>query len=175
MVTWSYIAGFIDCDGWVTKSNERYGIGLTQVDKFEEEMKLISSFLIKNKINHVIKKRISNSMIRGKKSKTNMINIFIGEQQSLKNLCIKIKPYSLIKKDKVQKCLDFCSERLNKRGITYDFKSNKKRNYWSSNEIKILKELHSKGYSNKAIAIELNRNKDSVSHKLYRLSIKRKY
>jgi len=167
-ITWAYIAGFIDCDGWVTFS-KKYVIGLTQSNLFKWEMNLISDYLTKNGISNSLTERSSESMIRGNKSTTKMLNITVSAQQSLVLLCREILPFSLIKKEKINNCLMWCENRLQQRGYDiYVIKKQEKRRYWSNSEINKLHEQQSLNYSYKRIANELNRSVNSVTHKIKR-------
>jgi len=168
-ITWPYIAGFVDCDGWVTFST-KYLIGLTQSSNYIKEMEAISNFLNDNNISNSLTIRDSVSMIRGIKSKKKMVNVMVFKQSSLILLCEKILPYSLIKKDKIINCLDWCEKRKFDRCL--DIKNIDKQPtniYWKDDEIVKLIEMVELKYAYKRIAYELNRSVDSISSKISKL------
>jgi len=168
-ITWAYIAGFIDCDGWVTFS-KKYVIGLTQSNIFRKEMELISNFLNDNGVSNSLIERNTMTMIRGVESQKKMINIMIFKQESLILLCENVLPFSLIKKDKIINCLKWCEKRAFERCIGIDIKNKQPTNiYWKDDEINDLIEMVNLKYSYKRMAYKLNRSIDSISAKLERL------
>ena len=175
MITWSYIAGFIDCDGWITCSKQKNCrtkkcvIGLTQSIKRENGMKQIYSFLNNNGIRVIW-------IIRKKnwKSDIKMINIMVTHQKSLVIILNKVIPYLLFKREKAEDCLKYVLDRIKKHGYVDIKESPNNRKKWNNNEIKTLIQMVNEGYSNPNIAITLGRTKNSIGKKLNHLGLIRK-
>lgn len=179
MITWPYLAGFVDCDGWITSSKNkncstrRYLIGLTQSAKFEKEMRMIHDFLSVNGIKSGFVRR-SISPSSNLKGNYPMVNIHIKAQLSVISFLEETMAFMLIKKDKATECYNYTLDRIIKtRGNPV--KSQVKKKYWSKNETQRLMRLHVEGYSNNVIAEKLERSSNSVGHKLYRLGVVRSY
>jgi len=171
VVNWAYLAGFIDCDGWVTQSNGRYVIGLTQSRIFLDQMKQISEFLTENRVFHSFIERDTVTMIRGEESTAKMCNIHIKAQEALRIVCEAILPYSLIKKDKIESCLAYAKERLAKRGVGIELPAKQlEKRKWNRLELEILADMRIKGYGHRYIAHKLGRSVNSVSRKFHKLN-----
>lgn len=190
MITWAYVAGFLDGDGWITKtkykrksdSNKEYGFenyiyaaGMTQLIVCENEMRQIYDFLVLKGIKATWLQRKQRSNISGN---GDMVNIHIKHQESLIEFLKKIMPYLLLKKKIGQECLEY----LENKKIQREKENNAKKKllscqttniYWSREEIDILKRLLKEGYSNTYIASQLNRSVNSIGHKIYRMKIGR--
>ena len=194
MITWGYVAGCVDCDGWITfsfyntkflKSERTYTIGITQHIKHEKGMKKISSFLKKHGINHsLIHRRVpwkytnkSEGVVYDNKMKTgqvHMVDIRVRERKSSILLLSKIKNYMAFKKKLAEEAILHISDRERRWRKSKDLeKTFRKKRYWEEDETARLKKLVEEGYNNVAIALLLNRSRDSVSHKIYRLRINR--
>jgi len=171
MISWAYIAGFVDCDGWITNTRGKaWAVGLTQSSVNLEHMSLISKFFDDNDINHTLVERTSNTIIRGDKRQSQMINIMIKHQASLKVLMKKLIPHLLIKKDKAIGCLGWVEDRLDKRGVGKKVKQIQDTNkYWTDGEVERLNLLKRSGYGTRAIAFELSRSMNSISQKLHKM------
>lgn len=172
MISWPYIAGFLDGDGWVTRSKNkncntyRYTIGLTQKSDQYKSMKSIFMFLKMHGINGNMFKRDSHGSIKGI---TEMINIYITNQSSLIRLANFLIPHLLIKKDKMVRCEKDLSERRTARGLgTANLsKAGKK---WSRAEERILLKMRKDKYSFLAISDRLNRKINTLYKKYFRLN-----
>lgn len=183
MITWSYIAGFLDADGWITCSNYKsktgkktkniiYLAGITQLDKRAIFMNEIFEFIKNEGINCKWNRRKQGFNKNNIKSTGKMINITIKEHESLIKFLSNIKDYLLIKKEKATEALTYLNDKRKIKILEKNYKvQERKQKYWKQKEIEILLDLHSLGYSNKAIAVCLNRNWNSIAHKLHRLEI----
>lgn len=174
MITWQYIAGFLDGDGWITMSARKPypapTIGFTQHSRTRVYMMEIAEFLqFNNVIASVRDRRVMGSINK----ETIMINVMVREQRSVALLLENIIPYLLFKRDKAEECLKFVRDRIAKRGIEGADCLQSTNHYWKPSEIEELLRLQSEGYSNRAIAKLLNRSTDSISHKLNRLKVVR--
>ena len=87
-VTWSYLAGFLDGDGWITESKtknskfKRITVGFTQKSELKTEMMVIKDYLTNNGIN--ARAAYRDSITPSAPMPVNMINITISEQQEIK-------------------------------------------------------------------------------------------
>ncbi len=176
MITWAYIAGFLDGDGWITVSQnknattQRWTIGFTQSYKKHEFMQTLFEFLMNNGINCDIKERIVMGSIH---KETRMINIMIRTQEAVFLLSKKLIPFLVMKKTLAIHAMTYTKNRMKKRGFGLTNKKQKKRIYWKESDDNKLKNLINNGFSNLAIANELNRSIDSVGHRLYRIKLTR--
>lgn len=176
MITWEYLAGFLDGDGWITFSmnkncsTRRYAIGFTQANREKRSMKRILNFLIQNGINAKMKPRVVEGSI---KKKTKMLNIIVREQVSMVRLLEKVAQHLLFKRKKALEGLKYLKDRIDKRGVGLEVHVQKTKRYWKIEEDKNLLILHRRRYSSRAIAFRLSRSIDSVSHRLYRLGVTR--
>jgi hypothetical protein len=172
MITWGYIAGFLDGDGWITKTLSKRGrptylAGLTQNETCKQFMVEIHKFLVYNKINAKI-------LLRNKyncKSKLKMVNITVKEQKSLVKFLTKIKPFLLIKKDVCNEALQYLKDRICVRKLTAKCSVDKRK--WTTSEYEILKKLVEKNCSNIEISHELNRGTQAVANKISRLELRK--
>ena len=170
MITWSYIAGFLDGDGWIGKCYLKSGrpiylAGVTQVALQKELMLEIHKFLINNGINSKFKVRNKNNW----KSSLKMVNVTVKEQKSLLKFLTKIKPYLLIKKALAEEVVIYLKKRIKTRNLKPLPSKNKR--YWSNSDCKKLYFLVNKGMSNVEISHRLNRGTGAVAHKIKRLKI----
>lgn len=176
MITWAYIAGFLDGDGWITVSDnknattQRWTIGFTQSYKKHEFMQILFEFLINNGIKCDIRERIVMGSIH---KETKMINIMITTQEAVSLLSKKLIPFLVMKKTLAIQALAYTKNRLKKRGFGLKNKFQNTNRYWKNEEDIKLNKLNKDGFFNLAIANELNRSVDSVAHRLYRLRIER--
>jgi len=169
MITWSYLAGFLDGDGWITSSQNknaktrRFAVGYTQKYTQEIYMREIYKFLLDNEISSSWIYRISKTKRAPKPTK--MINITIRDQESIVRILSEITPFLLIKKGKAIDCLSDIRNRWEKIGRGKQrFESAKSRD-WTKEEIDIMVSLKASGFNNPAIAIKLERTTHSVSQK----------
>lgn len=174
MITWGYIAGCIDCDGWVSNTEKTKQIGITQSEKYENEMYKISEFLNINRINHIFTKRVPHRTTVHWNYQ--MLNIVVKNQQTIVDLCNIIEDYILFKKDLIIKLRDDLIKIINNRNymkskfLEVCIKQDK-RKYWKDEEISKLNELLNRGIDPILIAEELNRSYSSVKHKISRLDM----
>lgn len=174
MITWAYIAGFLDGDGWITKSNLKSGrpvylAGLTQVATRRNEMIKIHNFLLSHDIRSKFKLRNKHNW----KSSLKMVNITVKEQKSILKFLSKIKPYLLIKKPMADEVVNYVKSRIKIRNIKA-FISNNKKMKWTNVEVNLLKSLAAVGMSNIEISQKLHRGTTSICRKIHRLNIHRK-
>lgn len=166
---WMYLAGFVDCDGWITWSSQGQKgpiVGMTQHNSCIDGMMKIRDFLNKNKIRHTLINR-----------NTNMINIHIKHQESLLIFLNRIKDYLLFKKDKAEKAIIWLKSRLKERKKQERIwrisgAAQEKRRYWKPDEIDKMIFLFKDKTDIAEIASILNRSYQSVWHKIDRLNLK---
>jgi len=177
-ITWPYIAGFIDCDGWITHYQPQAGrtrimCGLTQSVERSEGMEAIRAFLESNDISAPLNVRKKNW-----KSDIRMINITVGARSSVIILLEKVLPYLVLKRDRGQEALELAlrleRERLRKRPREEEIETvpTRSRKIWTVEEIEVLKAYTAAGYNLSATAAKLKRTPDAVSGQRYRLGIK---
>lgn len=168
---WSYLAGFVDCDGCITRSEKKkykyaqytYSVVFTQHSDLEDSMQKIFDFISSHGIKVYFIRKISNTKL----GECKMINLVIKEQTSLIKILELLIPYLLIKKIKAQEALDYLIDLKNKRVIP-DNRDRKKR-YWTSDEIITMQKLIEGNYSIGAIGKILDRNTNSISQKLSKM------
>ena len=84
MISWEYLAGFLDGDGWITSSKNkncrtiRYTIGFTQKATCESQMKMICKFLNEREICASIRHRFSKTP--SAPTPVEMVNVIISKQ-----------------------------------------------------------------------------------------------
>ena len=178
---WGYLAGFVDCDGCITKSSKKefqyapysYSVILTQHILFSSAMKKIQAFLNEEGIGSYFITRKSNSSF----GPCEMINLTIKKQDCLIKLLEKIIPYLLIKKDKAEIALSYLKSldlkkkehqeaKKLERGTPFKVDRHRK---WTEEEIENLISFYLEGKSNTAMSWLLRRNPHSISQKLKRL------
>jgi len=175
MITWGYIAGFLDGDGWITvsknkhASTKRYVIGLTQSKHELIAMRKIFRFIKRHGIRATFLERGTF------KSTTPMLNIHVKHQKSVVKFIKFVMPFLLIKINKARECLSYTESRLKQRGVGLLDLKNRKKKYWKESEIKLLLKLQSQYNSNKTIGNILGRSSNSVAHKLLREGIIRSH
>lgn len=175
---WAYVAGFLDGDGWVTSSankncqTRKYTIGFTQHSREEKVMRKIRRFMRYYGIRVSWITRVVGPRCKIK-SDAPMINLHIKEQESVIRFLKHTLPYINIKKDIATECYVYTKHRMTKMGRGLQAYKQEKNKLWSEDEVSKLLSLHKKGYNNKAIGIKMFRSPDSISHKLYKLKIRR--
>lgn len=108
------------------------------------------------------------------KERTLMTNISVKAQGSLVVMMEAMIPHLLMKQVTARQCLTFARSRLDRRGIGSVAPNKQKTNvYWQREEISRLLELHNEGHGNLSIAAKLGRSRESVTHKLMRLGVRR--
>lgn len=172
---WGYLAGCVDCDGWISKSqyrrkngelsvNYRYVVGITQHVKCREGMEYIRDFLVAHGVNVTLTDRDSNTHHH-----TPMLNITVKQIESFIIFIENIIPRMTFKKQIAIEALEFTklkrSKRLTKES---DIIQNKKR-YWKEDEIKIMLDMKAEGYNNISIGNVLDRSSQSVAQQMKRL------
>jgi hypothetical protein len=173
-ITWAYIAGFLDGDGWICITKDKdlkiknCMIGFTQKSTEEKYMKKIFDFLQQNGINSIFFKRIVINKLVPKK--VEMINIYVKKQESVVKLLENILPFILIKKEKANEAYLHASKRLKLRGHGSILPTNCAKRFWKKEEIEMLKSMKAEGYNRTAIAVKLNRSIDSITRKYFILS-----
>ena len=166
IITWGYIAGFIDCDGWIScsKKNEKkyYIIGFIQNIKRIEYMREIYRFLKEHRINvfHITRSN-KNSTFKG----GTVIQLHIKERDSVVRLIVNILPFLLIKKEKALECLKY----VIKPDETYGTSR-----YWKRKEIHTLKRLYKQKIELNEIAKQMNRTINSIKYQLSKLGINKR-
>lgn len=172
MITWGYIAGFLDGDGWITKyrsSKNRYTCiaGITQNENCKYFMEQIYNFLIQNGINARFNIRKKHNW----KSSLKMINITIKEQKSLAYFLRKISPFLLIKKEKCIDTLSYVDSRLKTRSLK-KLPSTKNKKLWKDKDLTELLDLVKSGKTNIEISHFLKRGTQSVASKVSKLKLR---
>jgi hypothetical protein len=175
MITWAYIAGFLDGDGWVTSSitckttgNLRYVAGVTQSISCEKYMQDIRTFLIERGISvqYVIRKKNWKSSLR-------MVDIRIGSKKGLLMFLPKIIPYLLIKKELAKEALRYIRAKQKRRAVipckdgTYRM--------WANKEVLDLKRYVSLGWSNAMISKKMRRGLSSITQKISKTKLRNSY
>jgi len=185
MVSWAYIAGFLDGDGWITKSqtyskhlevkNYAYRVGMTQLDTCEFAMKEIYDFMINSGIRARWNTREQCSKLN---SSGKMINITVKHQESVVKFLKLIRRHLIIKRVLADECISYVEDRLLRREKVKEageavLSRQEKRRYWKDDDIDKLKEMRLDGSSNLEIAVQMSRSVASVAHKIKRLGISR--
>lgn len=175
MITWAYLAGFLDGDGWITSyevnartKNRRHVAGLTQAITCEPFMRMMNLFLRQ--------KGISTSLFVRKKnwkSKIWMVNITIDRQEDLLKFLTKIKPYLVIKKEAAAKTISQLKFKQRRRAVVSHPSSGPVQ--WSQNDLKSLKKYVSLGWNNRMISSKLRRGVYSIAAKISRLHLRSTY
>lgn len=172
MITWQYLAGFLDGDGWITGSKVKgcstrsYTVGFTQ-SAAVKEFREIYNFLKSNGLSVSWNER----WVRSEKvpKPVLMANISLKEQESVVELLSKLIPHLLIKKKIAQEALSYYKQRLDKRGVGLEVVSSKAKSSWKRREVSLLQRMKQEGYSTRAICNELGRTFDSVNRKWHQL------
>lgn len=174
-MTWPYIAGCIDCDGWITFYNRKkakyikktYTIGIIQSSKRYDKMKIISDWLRSQNIQHSFITRTTKTNLS---AISEMVNIHVKEQKSLIRLIKNILPYLLFKKEKAIELQTYLRLLKNIRLCDNEIKLRQmpKRRYWNKQECIKATSLRKQGHNNVSIANLLNRSVHSVSAKFHR-------
>ena len=172
MISWEYLAGFIDADGCITSCNKKsYCVTMIQTISEKKNMMLMRDFLENNGIKTFNCERENNNHMFVKNYDCkNTITIGVKHQKSLLFFLNKIKHHLLLKRDKADEAILWLEKRIEirekqkmapKKQIT-----NK---YWSKEEINKMIELLDNGYSNLSVAGILGRSANSVNTKLQRM------
>lgn len=116
-MTWEYIAGFFDGEGWIAKSPKpeghlaKYTIGIGQSTKQADVLYVISEFLKSERINCRIYKECPEFV-------THMTRLLISDSRSISNFLRSVLPFLLVKHEKAAAALadsDRCVARLEDR------------------------------------------------------------
>ena len=184
MVSWAYIAGFLDGDGWIGKTNSVskrckknivYTIGMTQVLSKEKEMKEIYDFVESSNIRIKWNTRKQHVSSRGDGY---MINLTIKHQESVIKFLNNIKKHLIIKKMLAIECINYLKQKVILRKEDEEMRKEliprqSTNLYWTQEEVISLKEMLLQERSNIYIASKFGRSVNSVGHKIYRLGLKR--
>lgn len=175
MITWGYIAGFIDGDGWISSSitnertgNIRYQVGLTQSVRREPRMFDIADFLRSRGIACSFIKRRKNW-----KSKLGMINVVINRKSSVVELLTKIRPYLLLKKELANDALIYLKEKARRRAVLPCRSLNAKK--WTLRDLLNLRDYVSSDWTNAMISNKMGRGTNSIALKISRLNLRNNY
>lgn len=177
---WSYFAGCIDCDGWVTISKHktkndlevahRYVVGLTQHINCREGMMTIHADLVSRGISCTLVDRDSNTV-----HKTPMLNIHIKQRDSIIKCLNGIIPHLRFKKEKAIEALNYTVERMIKNPRSFDLlnSSTGLKRYWTNEETQKVQNLFDRGFNKIYIANALSRSYNSVLQKMQRMGLTR--
>ena len=168
-VTWPYIAGFIDCDGWITWSQPKQGrirvsCGITQSVTRLDGMKVIQKYLEDQGVRSPL-------MIREKswKSEIKMVNVLVSARTSVIKLLENVLPYIILKHSLAHQALEIArrveEERLRKRPRRNEIQvtAAKSKMPWTEEDVALLKAYTAAGYNAAAIAAKLQRSCGAVS------------
>lgn len=179
MLSWPYLAGFLDGDGWVTSSKHknartrRYTIGFTQKADKIDFMMAIRDFLVAEGVSvGIVQRLVSSPRVL---MPVAMVDLRIGDQKSVAMLSAYLLPYAELKRNILNECHAYVVSRIAKRGVLVAPGFQPTNVYWTPLEVDTLLRFHAEEYGNKAIADLMGRSEDSVSHKLYRLGVLRTY
>lgn len=173
---WSYLAGCVDCDGWISKvgrqvdgvmtRNYTVVVGITQHVKCRKGMERIAEFLRGEGVTLTLTDRDSNTHHH-----TPMLNITVKANSSARRFLEGIEKYMLFKGDLARECLEHLkdkAERLMLVGEQTVKPGEKKRRYWTTEEVDQACTLHSLGHNFVSIADKLGRSVNSVAKKFSR-------
>lgn len=173
-VTWPYIAGFLDCDGWITWGKPKQGrirvtCGLTQSVTRLDGMKTIQTYLKNQGISAPL-------VFRNKswKSDIKMVNIQISARTSIITFLENILPYIILKRDLAYEALAIARQlekdrlRRNPRMAEVEITESRSNLPWSEEEVDLLRKYTADGYNVAAIAAKLQRSCNAVSNQRYR-------
>lgn len=176
-ITWPYIAGFIDCDGWIShyksQGRTRIGCGLTQSVERREGMEAIRDFLESQGVSTPF-----NVRDKSWKSDIKMINIIVSARASVIILLENVVPYLVLKRDIAQEALEVARwlerDRLHRRPRQNEIEvqATRSRLPWTDAEIERLKFYTAAGYNVAATAAMLKRTSYAVAAQRHRLGIK---
>jgi hypothetical protein len=177
-ITWGWVAGFFDGDGWVTYaynrncSTKRYAAGFTQRATGKWMMTRLSRFLVSKGIRtKVIERDVKVPQLP---VKVQMLDVRIREQRSLEIFFESVLPFLILKRRYAIDCLKYVSDRLEKRGLNVvPIEAQVTNIYWTKNDVSMLLKLHKQGYANRVIAAKLNRSVNSVTQRLRRMGLTR--
>jgi hypothetical protein len=177
MISWAYLAGFLDGDGWITKNKnkncgtESWTIGWTQTARERVAMTQMRDWMHQRGIRSSMVDRTVKTQIL---DKSQMVNIHVKEQKSALRLLLNIRSHLLMKKHLAEACITHLRSRIRMRGDTKNPVPTQPTNVrWTRREIVRLKSMHESGYRNRAIASALGRSKHSVAQKLCKLGMTR--
>lgn len=176
MISWPYLAGFLDGDGWITASKnkncstKRYTVAFTQSATTHEQMKAIREFIQMDGIRVGWVNRLS--VTPSAPLPVPMINLMVKKQASVVQLLEHLLPHLLIKRGVAEEALTYTKTRLHQRGYGLIVPINNQRRPWTEKEEAQLLKLWDEGnLRTRAIAFELNRTMHSVSQKLAKLRV----
>lgn len=172
MITWSYIAGFLDGDGWICKYHLKSGrpvyvAGMTQVESQKIEMGKIHEFLTLQGVHSAFTSRKKNNW----KSSLKMVNVVVKEQKSLLQFLLKIQKHLLIKRESSNEAIHYLKRRLKTRQLK-SCQSQQTKVNWSKAEHNKLERYVILGMSNIEISHKLNRSTQSVATQISRLKLR---
>lgn len=175
MITWEYLAGFLDGDGYITHyatgHTVRYTVGFTQKATREVYMKQIFDFLVDENVSPKWVPRVSQTP--SAPTPVAMIDIRVSEQRHIISLLEKLQAHLVFKKTLAIQCLCDLKDRRLKRGDDMLEQYPKaQRTGWSDIDIKTLQEMAQQGYQAKVIAAALRRTPISIWKKAHRLQIR---
>lgn len=172
---WAYIAGCVDCDGWISqtgkdesgalKKNYAVTVGITQHVSCKDGMERIAEFMRGEGLSVCLVDRDSNTH-----HNTPMLNITVKENRSVVELLEKISPYMLFKKEKAEVCISDLKDKMVRLRNVSDATpaAGAKRRYWTPEEVETAHRMKSDGYNLVAIAETLGRSHQSVAQRLDR-------
>jgi hypothetical protein len=180
-VTWAYIAGFLDGDGWITRYKPKQGCiritcGFTQSVRRREGMEVIQMFLKDQGVSAPLIVRS-----KGWKSDVMMVNILISARASVIITLENVLPYLILKRDLALESLELArrlqQEQLHKRPrrAEVNLPMPQCRRLWTAEEVELLKTYYATGYNIAAIAVRLYRSCNAVSNKWHRLHTAKVY
>jgi len=158
-ITYSYIAGLIDGDGSITKTDNLWTISICSKDK--NTLEKIREFIIKNTLNYIGTRKKAEIY-----ESKNIYNLQINNQKVIHFLLKKIENYVLIKKDIIEQAL---------KSIKIERKNYKFGGYTKDELKKILEDFYlNQKLSIRHIAKKLNVSYGTIQRWLIKFSIPRR-
>lgn len=172
---WAYLAGCVDCDGWISKAGRKTDsvltrnyavvVGITQHVKCKEGMNKIAEFMKSQGLSLTFTDRDSNTHHH-----TPMINITTKRNSSSLKFLERIEKYMLFKGDLARECIAHLKDKSERLMLVGDHtvKAGAKKRYWSEEELSLAQQLSMDGHNFVSIADKLGRSQQSVAQKLSR-------
>lgn len=172
---WSYLAGCVDCDGWISKTGRKVEgvrtrnysvvVGITQHVKCKVGMETIAEFMRGQGLTLTFTDRDSNTHHH-----TPMINITTKKNSSSLKFLEKIEKYMLFKGDLARECIAHLKDKSERLALIgeHTVKAGTKKRYWSESEVMQARELYDAGHNFVSIADKLGRSHQSVTQKFSR-------